>query len=229
MSDILIVQNTPNEGIGTLGVMFEADGFRSRTILAKKEAIPAINPSAIVILGAPESANDDLKYLKDELVLIRDAVKKDIPLLGICLGSQLIAKAFGARVFKGEKMEIGFYHDIEFDTADGRSLLRGFQSPATVFHWHGDTFDLPETGRRLAHSPNYPNQALRVGSAIGLQFHLEVSDTMIRSWLKKSEDDLRTVPYILPDKIIEEIPKHLESVQKNMQTFYQNFKLEFNL
>lgn len=228
MSDVLVIQNTKNEGIATLGRLFEQDRFSITTVLAKKENIPQLNHKAVIILGAPESANDDLPYLKNELVLIRESVKKNIPVLGICLGSQLIAKAFGARVYPGNKKEIGFYHDIEFDSAGSR-FFRGINSPATVFHWHGDTFDLPENAIRLAHSKDYQNQAIKIGSAVGVQFHLEVDEPTIRLWLEKSKEELDSVPYISAQKIIEEIPKNMETVHSNLKTFYQNFKSEFNL
>ncbi|MGI0046070.1 MAG: type 1 glutamine amidotransferase [Nitrosotalea sp.] len=229
MSDILVIQNTKNEGIATLGKMFEGDGFDITTVLAKKEKIPSMIPCAIVILGAPESANDDVSYLKDELKLIQDSVKGNIPVLGICLGSQLIAKAFGASVYPGKKKEIGFYHDIEFDKTPESKLFHGMQSPATVFHWHGDTFDLPDGAIRLAHSRDYQNQAIRIGSAVGIQFHLEVDEPTIRLWLEKSKEELSSAPYIKPDDIISEIPKNMDIIQNNMKTFYRNFKSEFNL
>lgn len=228
MSDILVIQNTKNEGIATLGSLFEQDGFDITTVLAKKEKIPQLNHKAVIILGAPESANDDLEYLKNELGLIRESVKKNIPVLGICLGSQLIAKAFGARVYPGKKKEIGFYHDIEFDSANS-GLFQGINSPATVFHWHGDTFDLPENAIRLAHSKDYQNQAIKIGCAVGVQFHLEVDEPTIRLWLEKSKEELGSAPYISAQKIIEEIPKNMEIVHNNLKTFYQNFKSEFHL
>ncbi len=229
MSDILVIQNTKNEGIATLGKLLEQDGFKITTVLAKKEKIPKIEPHAIIILGAPESANDELPYLKEEMVLIRESVRKNIPVLGICLGSQLIAKAFGARVYPGKKKEIGFYHDVEFDNTLDSRLFQGMQSPATVFHWHGDTFDLPDNAIRLAHSKDYKNQAIKIGSAVGVQFHLEVDEYTIRLWLEKSKDELTSAPHISAKNIMEEIPKNMEIIEKNMRTFYQNFRSEFNL
>lgn len=228
MAEILAIQNTRNEGIATLGTLFEKDGFRITTVLAKNDPIPETNPDAIVILGAPESANDDLPYLKQELRIIQEAVKKNIPVLGVCLGSQLIAKAFGARVYQGKKKEIGFYHDIEFDNTSASGLFRGIKGQATVFHWHGDTFDLPPNAIRLAHSENYANQAIKIGSAVGVQFHLEVDEKTILLWLEKSKVELSTT-YTDAEEIIRGIPKNMRAVQENMRIFYQNFKSEFNL
>lgn len=229
MTDVLAIQNTNNEGIATLGKLFEEDGFGITTVLAKKEKIPSMNPRVIVILGAPESANDDLPYIKDELALIQNAVKNEIPVLGICLGSQLIAKAFGAKVYQGKKKEIGFYSDIEFDNTTKSRLFKDIQSPATVFHWHGDTFDLPDNAIRLAHSKDYQNQAVKVGSAIGIQFHLEVDAPTIQLWLDKSRDDPNFTSYIKHEEIAREITQNISTIQNNMQIFYKNFKSEFRL
>jgi GMP synthase-like glutamine amidotransferase len=228
MSDILVIQNAKHEGLLNLGKLLEEDGFKTSIIFAKKEKIPEVNHSAVVILGAPESANDNLLYLKEEMKLIRNTVKKEIPLIGICLGSQLIAKSFGAKVYPGHKKEIGICHDIEFDNITS-GLFSGFKSPATVFHWHGDTFDLPPNSTRLAHSKDYQNQAFQIGSAVGVQFHLEVDEETIRLWLEKSKDELSKTPYIDPEEIIREIPENMETIQNNMKIFYQNFKSKFNL
>ena len=199
MSDVLLVQNTKSEGSGYLGKLLTDDGFNIISINAKHEKIPENKFSLVVILGAPQSANDDLLYLREEQKLIRNHVQNDIPVLGICLGSQLIAKTFGANVYRGAKKEIGFYHDLTI--SNNSKLFHGFRNPFTVFHWHGDTFDLPVGATRLALSENYSNQAFQYKSAIGLQFHLEVNEQMVNLWLDKSEEKLRETPYIDPLKI----------------------------
>ena len=229
MSDILVIQNAKYERLSAMGKLLEEDGFKIQIIFAKKEKIPTVNHSAVIILGAPESANDDLSYLKEEMELIRNTVKEGIPLLGICLGSQLIAKAFGAKVYQGNKKEIGIYHDIEFDNLSKSSLFSGIKSPATVFHWHGDTFDLPQNAIRLAHSKDYQNQAFQIASAVGVQFHLEVDERTIISWLEKSKDELSKISYIDPKEIVRKVPENMEAIQNNLKIFYRNFKAAYNL
>ena len=228
MTDILALQNSKAEGLSSLGRLLEEDGFRTKIVFVKKENIPKQDFSALIVLGAPESANDDLTYLKNEINLIREYVKKEIPILGICLGSQLIAKAFGARVYQGNKKEIGIYHDIEFDNQSKSALFSGIKSPATVFHWHGDTFELPQNALRLAHSKDFQNQALQIGSAVGVQFHLEVDEETIRLWLEKSKSELRQA-YIDSDEIVRKIPESMEEIQNNLKIFYHNFKAAFSL
>ena len=227
MSDVLLVQNTRIEGSGYLGDLLKEDGFEITSVNAKHEKLPDQYFSLVVILGAPESANDDLPYLKDEQQLIRNSVEKNIPVLGICLGSQLIAKTFGGKVYSGPKKEIGFYNDLK--VSDNSGLFSGFQNPFTVFHWHGDTFDLPEGAIPLASSEHYQNQAFRYKSAVGLQFHLEVNAEMVNLWLDNTEEKLQKIPYIDPKKIRSDIDGNISTVKSNMKNFYNNFKSEFQL
>ena len=227
MADVLVIQNSSAEGLGSLESLLVKDGFRLQTIFAKKEKIPQNEYSLLVVLGAPESANDNLDYLKNEITLIRKFVKKEKPVLGICLGSQLIAKSFDAQVFRGLKKEIGFYHDLHIENKS--KLFLGFEDPFTVFHWHGDTFDLPQNAIRLVSPSDYANQAFLLETAVGIQFHIEVTDEMIRSWLDKSQKELSEASYINPNKIKQEISINLPKVKKNMEIFYNNLKSQFNL
>lgn len=227
MSNVLLVQNTRIEGSGYLGELLQNDGFKITSVNAKHEKLPDHDFSLIVILGAPESANDDLEYLNAEQQLIKNSVEKHIPVLGICLGSQLIAKTFGAKVYGGPKKEIGFYHDLKISSES--PLFNGFKNPFTVFHWHGDTFDLPEGSIRLVSSENYENQAFQYKSAVGLQFHLEVNEEMVNLWLDNTEEKLQKIPYIDPQKIRSEIIENISTVKSNMNIFYNNFKLSFDL
>ncbi len=227
MSNVLVIQNTLLEGTGVLGELLSSDGFKIVQVLAKNEKLPKNDYAILVVLGAPQSVNDNLSYLKDEERLIQDFVSQEKPVLGICLGSQLIAKAFGAKVYRAEKKEIGFYHDLVIDNSNSK-LFSGFENPFTVFHWHGETFDLPKNAVRLAHSNNI-NQAFQLDSAIGLQFHLEVDSKMINLWLDKTNEKLEKISYIHPEKIRQDIDENISTVSKNMEIFYKNFKTTFNL
>lgn len=227
MSDVLLVQNTTMEGSGFLGDLLKEDGFNIHSVHAKHEKLPEKENSLVVILGAPESANDNLPYLQEEQKLIKKSVENNTPVLGICLGSQLIAKTFGGRVYRGPKKEIGFFNDLIPET--NSSLFSGFDNPFTVFHWHGDTFDLPKGAIRLAHSEIYPNQAFQFQCAVGLQFHLEVNEEMVNLWLDRTEDKLQNISYIDPEKIRSDIDENISIVKTNMKNFYNNFKSSFHL
>ena len=227
MSDILAIQNTRIEGSGLLGRLLASDGFDINSINAKHEKIPDDEYSLLLVLGAPESANDDRDYLKREQELIRSFVANQKPVLGICLGSQLIAKAFGAKVYPGPKKEIGFYHDLIPETQSG--LFSGFENPFTVFHWHGDTFDLPTNAKRRVSSSMYENQAFQIETVVGLQFHVEVDDSMVNLWLDNTQEKIDKIPYIDPEKIRNDIDENITFVNENLRKFYKNFKSEFDL
>src|SRR5574338_1496483 len=217
MSKVLVIKNAGLEGPGMFGELLKSDGFDLQIISAKKEKIPPPHHDMVLVLGAPESANDDLQYLKDEMTLIQNAAQQNIPTLGICLGSQLIAKAFGARVYPGPKKEIGFYDNIKIDSGSKSRLFSGMTNPFTVFHWHGDTFDIPNGATRLAYSELY-NQAFQYGTAIGVQFHFEVTSDIVLSWLEHTGEDLAS-SNIDPQKIRSEIDSKIGAVQSNMKTF----------
>ena len=179
-------RHVPFEGLGLIEPTLEARGISIEypDLFADGVAMPDVSTAAgLIFMGGPMSANDDLPYLKQEIQLIQQAVERGQPVLGVCLGSQLIAKALGARVYKNATKEIGWF-DVHLTEA-GRldPVLSGLEGPETVFHWHGETFDLPKDASWLAYSDACRHQAYRIGSNIyGLQFHLEVTPEMIADW-----------------------------------------------
>ena len=156
----------------------------------------------LIFMGGPMSANDDLLYIRQELEIIGEAAARGLPMLGVCLGSQLIAKALGARVYENAAPEIG-WRPVRWTAAAARDRLhRGLSAPETVFHWHGETFDLPPGGELLASSEVCRNQAYRVGGNIfGLQYHLEVTPEMLEDW--RIEIPTPIDPYVNADRLKE--------------------------
>ena len=225
MGNVLVIQNASSEGLGLLRHLLESDGYAIETIQAKQEKIPSKMYSLLIILGAPESVNDNLEYLSDEMHLIQNYVYNSTPVLGICLGSQLIAKTFGASVCHGPKKEIGFFHDLRPENKNLSDLFTGFKNPFTVFHWHEETFTLPQNAIRLAHSNDYPNQAFKIETAVGLQFHLEVDESMINSWLNHTHYISRNEK----EKILNDAEKNFSILKQNISIFYKNFKNEFSI
>ena len=152
---------------------------------------------------------DRFPFLADEVRWLRQSVDAGLPVLGVCLGSQLLAKALGSRVYPNRIKEIGWY-DIELTAAAKSDRLFGdCQVAETVFQWHGDTFDLPEGASQLARSELCENQAFRFGrAAYGLQFHLEVTPEIVSSWLGEPGNcgELDGLDYIDPEAIRRAIP-----------------------
>ena len=220
MKKLLSVQNVACETLGTLERLFRADGFDVETVRAQDGVTANSAPySAIVILGGPMAVYDNLPYLQKEHDLIIDAIKNDIPVLGVCLGSQLMAQAAGGRVYKGKKKEIG-WSSVSL-TPDGQKGIFGTEEKEMrVFQWHGDTYDLPAGAKVLAYSDLYP-QAFQVGSAIGLQFHLEVDEGMIRTWMEEYRAEVSAEKIkaqdILPAR------QDVENLAKRCQLVYRNF------
>lgn len=162
---------------------------------------------------------DDLPYLHKEQELIQDAIKNDVPVLGICLGSQLIAQAAGGRVFKGARKEIGLF-EVSLSDEGKRGLFSGLESPMRVFQWHGDTYELPMDAKVLAYSDLYP-QAFKIGSAYGVQFHLEIDRPMVESWIKEYDSEIRAEK--LDRKGITPEAGEIERLAEKCQKVYHNF------
>jgi GMP synthase (glutamine-hydrolysing) len=140
--------------------------------------------AAIIVMGGPMGAYEDAAHawLGPEKRLLREAVEADVPVWGVCLGAQLLAAALGARVYKGDRPEVGVLPVELTPHAAADPVFGAAPRRFPTLQWHGDSFDLPAGATRLASSPAYPNQAFRVGRSYGLQFHLEVSLDLATEW-----------------------------------------------
>ncbi len=157
----------------------------------------------LIVMGGPMSVNDEKQYpwLAYEKQFLRDFIKTGKPVLGICLGAQLIAHAMGARVYKNGQKEIGWFPIRGIPAMDGASFR--FPPSVDVFHWHGETFDLPDGATHLAKSDGCENQAFQLGrSVIGLQFHLETTPLSAQDLVTHCRDELIPAPYIQTEKEI---------------------------
>jgi GMP synthase (glutamine-hydrolysing) len=176
------------EDLGLLAPIMEREGWDVSFCEAAVDDLThrsIKNADLVIILGGPIGVyeSDDYPFLAAEVALIESRLSRDLPTLGICLGSQLMAKALGSRVFKGAVKEIG-WGPIQL-TEEGMSSCLGNLTggDAVVLHWHGDTFDLPSGATRLALNENYENQAFSYGrNALALQFHLEVEPRQLEEW-----------------------------------------------
>jgi GMP synthase (glutamine-hydrolysing) len=139
---------------------------------------------AIVVMGGPMGAYDEREHpwLADEKRLIREAVESDVPVWGVCLGAQLLASALGARVYRGDRPEVGVLPVALTPAAAADPVFGDAPASFPTLQWHGDSFDLPDGATLLARSPAYPNQAFRVGRSYALQFHVEVSLELATEW-----------------------------------------------
>jgi GMP synthase-like glutamine amidotransferase len=189
---ILAFRHIPFEGAGHLETVLHDRGIPLEYVDLYRggTAVPDVSAAdGLIFLGGPMSANDNLPYLAREMDIISDTVSRGVPVLGICLGAQLIAKASGARVYRNPQKEIGWFdiHRTEAGAAD--RLFAAIRDTETVLHWHGETFDLPAGAQWLAWSDRCRHQAFRLGDRTwGLQFHLEVTPGMIAEWCVQDEN-----------------------------------------
>jgi len=209
MKSVLVLQHASHETLGSLEDVFAEQDLNWDCIPLYVKAPPrfaADSAAGMVVLGGSMSVDDVDKYpfLQPEVEWIREALREEIPLLGICLGAQLLAKAAGARVYANERKEIGWYEIERTPEALNDPLFSGCDEREVVFEWHGDTFDLPQGAALLARSQWCRHQAFRYGRcAWGLQFHVEMTVEMVERWLDhpESQRELENLEYIDPQAI----------------------------
>jgi GMP synthase (glutamine-hydrolysing) len=196
VKEVIAIRHVGFEDLGLFGDVLSENGFRITYLDATSDPlvqrVRESDPSLLVLLGGPVGAYEDQDYpfLEAEKTLARDRVSRQRPLLGICLGAQVIATALGARVYPGPAKEIG-WGPVELSSVG--SSLDALTGP--VLHWHGDTFDLPDGAVHLASTPVCRNQAFALGAhTLGLQFHPEVSGEALEPWLVGHAHEIAHTP-----------------------------------
>lgn len=232
MRKILVCQHVPYEILGTLNPLLKEAGFRIRYINFGRD--PLATPSVdgyygLIILGGPMCVDQtkDHPFLSHEIKMIQEAFYHNIPVLGICLGAQLIAKTLGAKVSPNKEKEIGWY-DISLTEAGKKDkLLCHLAETEKIFQWHGDAFEMPKDAVHLASSPTCEGQAFRFGDKVyAFQFHLEVDEAMILRWLKVSPHlkELSALRgKIDPEVIRQETHLYIEKSKKLSERIFQEF------
>ena len=168
------------------------------------------------------------EWLDDSLRLLRDAVRRDVPILGVCLGAQLVAHVLGAQVFPGRtrglRKEIGWFTLELTDRGRVDPGFHGFDEFAPVFHWHGDTYELPEGAWHLAGSLQYPQQAFRWGRWVyGLQFHMEMTEDMVVSWTRTGAAELALLDDVDPAALVELAGHLVAPMAEKVRVFTEYF------
>ncbi len=237
MKKLLVCQHVAHEILGTLNPLLKRAGFRIRYVNFGRH--PDAEPSlqgyhGLVVLGGPMSVNDSIHFahLTTEMKLIEEALRLELPVLGICLGAQLIAKTLGAAVYPNGKKEIGWYEVTPTKEAERDPLLGEFKVAEKIFQWHGDTFDLPKSAVHLAFSSLCANQAFRYGANVyGFQFHLEVDEPMIDRWLRVAANrkEIASLGGIIdPDRIHRDTPNYIHRLHQLSDRVFSEFVTLFD-
>ena len=194
MDPVLIFRHSPTEGPGYFTTFLDRHGIPWKLVrIDAGEAVPeALNGiSGVCLMGGPMSVNDDLPWIPPLLSLIRQAVASDIPVIGHCLGGQLMAKALGGSVRANPVKEIGWGNVRVTDADAARPWLGEPADPLPVFHWHGETFTPPPGATRILESGHCANQAFVLNDRhIGMQCHVEMTPELIASWCENGADEI---------------------------------------
>ena len=190
---VVIFRFLAHEGPGYLGDFLDAHSIPWQLIKVDEGApipLSILTYSGMVLMGGPMSVNDDLPWIAPLMDLIRQAKDNDIPLLGHCLGGQLMSKALGAQITQNTTKEIGWG---EVNVSQNEIARNWFGNIETfnAFHWHGETFALPAGASHLLASPHCQNQAWSIGKHLAFQTHIEMTPDMVKKWCEEGADELR--------------------------------------
>jgi GMP synthase-like glutamine amidotransferase len=230
MKDILIFRHVTHEGPGYLADFLNRHSLSHRLIrIDQYDPIPdtAKVAAGLVFMGGPMSVNDNLPWIPKALSLIRDAVGRDVPVLGHCLGGQLMSKALGGRVTRHRVKEIGWGPVQALPSAETAKWLNGLPPRFEVFHWHGETFSLPSGATHLLRSRYCRNQAYVLGKHLALQCHVEMTRAMVRTWASEGEDEItaaRASPAVQTRaQMLTSLPRRVENLQQVADTLYSRW------
>jgi GMP synthase (glutamine-hydrolysing) len=189
---VLVFRHISMEHLGWIGPVLESAGVAARYVDRSFDPRQhgSVNDAAgLISMGGFMSANDSLDYIRQELGILEEVIALGKPVLGVCLGAQMVAKALGARVYRNPIPEFGWLPVERTDAGRIDPVLAGFCDPETVMHFHNETFELPSGATLLASSKDCPNQVFRYGANVyGFQFHLEATPEMLGEWCAAKEN-----------------------------------------
>ena len=218
---MIVIQHEPGEGPGTLSPFLRRARL-VRTFAGDPVPRDPGEAGAVIVLGGGMGAyeQDRFPHLREELALLRECVQRQVPVLGICLGSQLLAAALGARVAASGRKEIGI-HRVQLDVRE--PLFAGLDDSFAAFHWHGDAFELPRGAVPLASSAMTPHQAFRFGACFyGIQFHLEVDELTLDAMIASGAEEL-VAEGIDPPALRAEARRELPRIRAFAETVFARF------
>lgn len=229
MNPVAVFRTARSEGPGYFATYLERRSIPLR-LVALDEGAPvprdARRFSGLVFMGGPMSVNDELPWIAPALELVRDAVRKDVPVLGHCLGGQLMAKAFGGEVGANPVKEIG-WGEVRVAPNQLAKEWLGELPAFESFHWHGETFSIPPGATRVLEGPHCANQAFALGRHFGMQCHVEMTEEMVELWLRGGADEIRAAassPAVQkPEEIRRDLAARLQALHAVAERIYERW------
>lgn len=228
MKPITIFRHTASEGAGYFGDFLSQHQIPFRIIkLDQGEAVPdsLTDTSALVFMGGPMSVNDDLDWIEPELELIRQAIASDMPVLGHCLGGQLISKALGGTIGANPVKELGWQPVQKLNNNQANNWLDGLPNSFDAFHWHGESFTIPEGATNILASQHCTNQAFVIGNTLAMQCHVEMTAEMVINWAKIHADDIATATDTIQnyDQLTTDLESNISTLQAHADQLYRRW------
>lgn len=232
MKRVLAIRHVGHEGAGSIETLLKRNGIQLEywdIALNSDEDHTLDDFDGFLIMGGPMGVYECARhpFLKKEFSFVRKIIKSEKPVIGFCLGAQILAHCLDAKVYPGSFREIGWYpvtptpeglldQQLGCSTQENRVI--------DVFEWHGDTFDLPKNSVRLFLNDNYANQAFKYGGHVyGFQFHFEITTKMIAEWLEIGAEELRRFPEIKGSEILEQSTSRIQAMEKFCERFIQDW------
>ena len=225
MNPVRIFRHVACEGPGYLGVFLERHNIHYELICID-EGVPVPqeldNISGLVFMGGSMNVTEPLQWIAEEQQLIRKAIKNNIPVLGICLGAQQMSAALGGQITHDDNMEIGWHEVVPDINNKNNEWINTLPRKFVPFHWHADTFSIPEKATVLMHSTCRKNQAFVINNSLAVQFHLEMTTDMVKQWVQLFGSDLEKSHGCTQDskEILNNLEKRIEALQQCADIFF---------
>lgn len=230
MKPVAIFRHAATEGPGYLATYLTRHGVPWQVVKLDEGAPVPDDPRAfggMAFMGGPMSVNDDLPWIPKVLDLIRAGVDADVPVIGHCLGGQLMSKALGGEVTRNPVKEIGWGR---VEVASHPVAVEWFGAPASFdsFHWHGETFSIPPGAARVLSSPYCANQAFVTGKHLGMQCHVEMTEELVRTWCRDWRKEVKSLASRMPsvqtpEEMLDEIERKVSALNAIADRIYDRW------